>query len=469
STDFCDIDADGDYDLFIGDLFNATVWFFRNDGNAAHHSFTYVTDNLTGVSVGESSSPELVDIDGDGDYDLFVGREPDSSVDDAGDVFFFENIGTPTQYQFELVTRNYLSIDDGTVAHFDLIDIDADGDLDLFMTADYVLRLYRNVGTPTAPAFSKEGESYQSISTNDQYPHFCDIDADGDYDLFCGEGAIPGPPGLHLYLNQGTPDSADFILFSEDFVPWSYWVIIYPTLADIDADHDLDLFICDQDGSFYFFENTGDRYWPNFEWQSDNWQGIDPGITQRCCTFFDQDDDGDLDLLFNQQEAPQFYRNTGTAQNANMVYDPTMLLPGVNYAVMAPLFAFDMVDIDSDGDSDFFGSNNKGGIIFFRNVSDLSILEPRLTLDPLHGIQFSIGPNPANPVTWISYNLPYPQKAEIAVYNLLGQKVATLASGLQMPGEQILIWDAANYSSGQYFIKLETPSNSALQTVTVVK
>ncbi|MBU0519247.1 T9SS type A sorting domain-containing protein, partial [bacterium] len=81
---------------------------------------------------------------------------------------------------------------------------------------------------------------------------------------------------------------------------------------------------------------------------------------------------------------------------------------------------------------------------------------PRLRLDPLHGIQFSIGPNPANPITWISYNLPYPQRAEIAVYNLLGQKVATLASGLQMPGQKTLIWDAANYSSGQYFVRMET-------------
>ncbi|MBU1652550.1 T9SS type A sorting domain-containing protein, partial [bacterium] len=55
---------------------------------------------------------------------------------------------------------------------------------------------------------------------------------------------------------------------------------------------------------------------------------------------------------------------------------------------------------------------------------------------------------------------PYPQKAEIVVYNLLGQKVATLASGLQMPGQKTLIWDAANYASGQYFIKLEASGES---------
>ncbi|MBU1650991.1 T9SS type A sorting domain-containing protein, partial [bacterium] len=106
-------------------------------------------------------------------------------------------------------------------------------------------------------------------------------------------------------------------------------------------------------------------------------------------------------------------------------------------------------------------------ILFFRNTTgDTSAVQPRLSLDPAHGIEFSIGPNPANPITWISYNLPYPQKAEIAVYNLLGQKVAILASGLQMPGQKTLIWDAANYSSGQYFVRLETENpNAGLGTI----
>ncbi|MBU1882324.1 MAG: T9SS type A sorting domain-containing protein [bacterium] len=73
-------------------------------------------------------------------------------------------------------------------------------------------------------------------------------------------------------------------------------------------------------------------------------------------------------------------------------------------------------------------------------------------------------PNPANPITWISYNLPYPQKAEIAVYNLLGQKVATLASCLQMPGQKTLIWNAGKYASGQYFIRMEVSGSGTTPT-----
>ncbi|MBU1651542.1 T9SS type A sorting domain-containing protein, partial [bacterium] len=121
-------------------------------------------------------------------------------------------------------------------------------------------------------------------------------------------------------------------------------------------------------------------------------------------------------------------------------------------------------------DMDAFGGKGYGGIVFLRNTTgDTSAVQPRLSLDPMHGIQFSLGPNPANPITWISYNLPYPQKAEIAVYNLLGQKVATLASGLQMPGQKTLIWDAANYSSGQYFIRMEAEVGVTSDRVVVVK
>ncbi|MBU0520314.1 hypothetical protein KKA00_09740 [bacterium] len=60
----------------------------------------------------------------------------------------------------------------------------------------------------------------------------------------------------------------------------------------------------------------------------------------------------------------------------------------------------------------------------------------------------------ANPITWISYNLPYPQKAEIAVYNLIGQKVATLVSGLQMPGQYRVPWVAEDVSSGVYWVRM---------------
>ncbi len=467
--EFVDIDADGDYDLFVGND-NGKIWFYENVGTPDTCEFVFVTNYYDSIDVGDYSSPEFVDIDSDGDYDLFVGREPIWSAQTPGDVFFYENVGSAQQADFQFVTTNYLSIDEGHLMKVDWIDIDADGDEDMFSACGDELQFYRNVGTNQSPSLSRETSYYQNIEVDGLSPYFCDIDADGDYDLFSGEGVLGGPsPGLHLFINRGTPQVADFYLYSNNFVPGTFIVIIYPTLADIDADEDLDLFICDQGGSFYYYENTGTIYLPNFTWRSNNWQGIDPVQTQRCSRFWDFDDDGDLDLLFNCDTTASFYRNVGTPDSAIMVLEPQTTIEGLYYPTTTYVWGFDIVDIDADGDGDFFGGNTNGGCLFFRNVTGQNEVGPKRPDIPYPKLDFSLGPNPANPVTWISFSLPAPQEATLAVYNILGAKVTTLTSGLQMPGTHNVIWNASQVSSGLYIIRLETPQNTFSQRVITVK
>ena len=85
---FCDLDSDRDYDLFIGND-NGRIYYYHNDGDSANWNYRYVTDNWLGIDVGEHTSPEFCDIDGDGDFDLFVGREPYLGNQTQGDIFFF--------------------------------------------------------------------------------------------------------------------------------------------------------------------------------------------------------------------------------------------------------------------------------------------------------------------------------------------------------------------------------------------
>lgn len=65
-------------------------------------------------------------------------------------------------------------------------------------------------------------------------------------------------------------------------------------------------------------------------------------------------------------------------------------------------------------------------------------------------------PNPFNPVTRISWQLAVGSTVELAVYNLLGQKVATLFKGQQNPGSYSYKWNAGAFPSGVYLYRLVT-------------
>ncbi len=63
-------------------------------------------------------------------------------------------------------------------------------------------------------------------------------------------------------------------------------------------------------------------------------------------------------------------------------------------------------------------------------------------------------PNPFNPETTINFSLPVSGNVDLAVYNLLGQKVASLASGFRNAGTYTVRWNAAQVSSGWYIYSL---------------
>lgn len=67
-------------------------------------------------------------------------------------------------------------------------------------------------------------------------------------------------------------------------------------------------------------------------------------------------------------------------------------------------------------------------------------------------------PNPFNPSTTIHYELPKDSRVTLTVYNLLGQKIATLVDGIEPAGYCSAIWSAQNYASGVYFYRLEATS-----------
>jgi N-acetylneuraminic acid mutarotase len=64
-------------------------------------------------------------------------------------------------------------------------------------------------------------------------------------------------------------------------------------------------------------------------------------------------------------------------------------------------------------------------------------------------------PNPFNPRTIINYELPTTSYVELTIYNMLGQKVATLVNERQQAGNHQVEWDAGQLSSGVYYYRIE--------------
>jgi PKD repeat protein len=78
-------------------------------------------------------------------------------------------------------------------------------------------------------------------------------------------------------------------------------------------------------------------------------------------------------------------------------------------------------------------------------------------------------PNPFNPITEIKFNLAKSSQVALKVYNVRGQVVETLASGVHGAGQHRVSWDARQHPSGVYFYRLETPDYSETRKMIMLK
>jgi len=261
AIDFADIDNDGDLDAFLGKEFGL-ILYYENVGSSTNPVFQERIGSLNPldfVDVVGISVPRLVDIDNDGDFDVFVG-------DQDGSIFYFENVGTPTVPSFVERTgpSNPLNgnvIGGAVTGDFrpEFADLDNDGDLDAFIgDSDGTIVFYRNIdssGGKTSPQFTLAPAAENPFDGIDvglvAAPAIGDFDGDGDMDCVVGEEF-----GSLLYFeNTGTVDNAVFTELTGElnpFVDFTSQARSLPDFVDIDADGDLDLFVGEFFGTILF-------------------------------------------------------------------------------------------------------------------------------------------------------------------------------------------------------------------------
>ncbi|TKC98514.1 FG-GAP repeat domain-containing protein [Polyangium fumosum] len=290
-----DVDGDGDVDLYVPDSYGMQPdALFVNNGQTPP---VFADEGAARMGTSSrSAGARFGDLDGDGDLDLVStdwGADPPGSAGTAriylndGDGFFQEKAAA--------VPQDTQAIGTGPI-DVDLVDVDGDFDLDLLLASRQgESLLFRNDGTGTF--VDANGDLPDQPGPYVYGPDACDIDGDGDLDLWLDNGAA----NLHeqLLVNDGkgvfTDETAARVVGNVGADDNEVQCV------DIDGDGDFDAVIASLSGNERVLLNDGTGHFTllanTFPTVQDPTLGLDLG---------DVNGDGILDAITAQGEGSEY-------------------------------------------------------------------------------------------------------------------------------------------------------------------
>ena len=323
AINFIDLDNDQDFELVWGDYYQPSLYVIWNLGTPDSPDMdninfsTYFPENSP-INTAGRNMPSFTDIDLDGDQDLFITvLGGTGGIQLTNNFYFYENIGIEQESNYVFKTDNFFNtIDYLSDTSPTLIDIDSDGDLDLFIGQKFTtdtspfngrIKFFLNIGNSQNPIFNLYDEQFLGTELGtDLCPHFGDIDMDGDFDLLIGTYS----GDIKIFQNIGNKFEFNFIYHSTIETDSNLWFSV-PALYDIDSDSDLDIILGNIYGNLRLYKQED-----LFSFVLDSEQMLDINVGYYSSPyFFDFDLDGDDDLIVGGQDRHRFYLNENNLFN----------------------------------------------------------------------------------------------------------------------------------------------------------
>ncbi|NJO01511.1 MAG: T9SS type A sorting domain-containing protein [Bacteroidia bacterium] len=382
--------------------------------------------------------------------------------------WLYENRGTDENPDFYFLESDFLQntmIDRGENAYPTLVDDDGDGDLDLWIGhkgknegQKYYASLCRmeNTGNTNTPRFEQRSEDVLQLSEQnltELKPSFADLNNDQAPDLIF-TAARAGQTKLYFILNQaalGQPLSFDPQKLDSLRIPVGSRDT--PLFLDIDQDGDLDLLLGRGAGNLSYYENTGTATIPQFTLQNDTLGGIKANSLKRNLSLAvaDFNQNGQSDLITGDAGGNlRVYADFANHLSATWIPQDSILWDAFHQQYTSFHFGATTTpvggDINGDGYPDLVLGLNTGGLMYLRN----NLGEGPTATEPeaLKGIR--IYPNPTEKQVYIQS----PVVARVEVYDAQGRK---LLRQEMIPAGRELVIPMEGLEGGTYLFILSTP------------